>query len=585
MNIGQLLHGLFHNMPANEANVLELQVGQIVRGVVLKLLSDQEAIIGMGGAQIRAKLLTPLSVGEAAAFAVQPNRQDGMLWLKALPLSATAATAQSLVEWLNVLGVKNTSENRAVLGKLLQEEQPVSKEQFARMSEFVAAKPKNIPLNQWMDAGLLAARRGLPLSAETALPIWQVLFGEAFHQLLQAFSSQVQTILSENPRMMAVTDQTQGFAPRKAQAAAVMLPDLLRQAARMVAEIFPLRTELPSTIAMTGRETEEAVVRANSANHIIQEPRPQQGALAHPMPQQQSASAQANRRTGHPEAFLPNNMQAEHVSYPARAPIRMQTPIEPAKMSTAAAPEIRMAAHAAEIPAAQPAQIPHTAWIPQLLKLIGISFEHEGNHMPKQQMAAPEIAENPPVTQGNGAHAHDSLKGVLAQLLDNAGLAAPLKEAAQQLLNHITGQQLLLQTGTQQALSQITLFIPLRDEHGRQTASVQIQSRKGKSGLLDAQNCRLLFDLHMPALGVTVIDVAVVERMANIRIFNDHPQISSWLKESKEEIGAALAALGYSCLSLKHHNFPEQHYATASGNGKTAAIPSLRPYKGVDLRI
>ncbi|MBW7462294.1 hypothetical protein K0U00_50405, partial [Paenibacillus sepulcri] len=105
-----------------------------------------------------------------------------------------------------------------------------------------------------------------------------------------------------------------------------------------------------------------------------------------------------------------------------------------------------------------------------------------------------------------------------------------LKDTAQQLVQHITGQQLLLTPErTASLFSHVTLFIPMQGQDGSQTASVHIQTRRGRKGELDAENCRLLFDLRMNTLGETVVDVQVVNKIVSLNLWNDHPAIAELL--------------------------------------------------------
>ena len=95
----------------------------------------------------------------------------------------------------------------------------------------------------------------------------------------------------------------------------------------------------------------------------------------------------------------------------------------------------------------------------------------------------------------------DSLKGLLLQLASSDSAPAALKEAAGQAVQYLTGQQLLLTTDRGSTFAQMHWFIPITGPNGEETASVQIQSRRGQRGELDASNCRLWFDLDMKSLG------------------------------------------------------------------------------------
>lgn len=192
--------------------------------------------------------------------------------------------------------------------------------------------------------------------------------------------------------------------------------------------------------------------------------------------------------------------------------------------------------------------------------------------------------------------AADTLKSLLLQLTASSDdLPAPLKESAQQALQQITGQQLLLTNDRASMFSHMTLFIPFLDGNGQQSASVHIQSRKGKRGEIDAHNCRLLFDLQMRVMGNTLVDVHVVNRIVSLHVHNDHPMTPALIEGAREEINAALQKVGYQFLSLKTSPFPEPSLAAEndpSKSGDTAETGRLDPrnlyqpktYRGVDYR-
>ena len=86
MNISGLIRSLVGDLTASDSKVLELKVGQIVKGVVLQLLSDQEALLNIGGTQVRAKLETPLKQGDVTMLQVQPESNGGQIMLNRLQL-------------------------------------------------------------------------------------------------------------------------------------------------------------------------------------------------------------------------------------------------------------------------------------------------------------------------------------------------------------------------------------------------------------------------------------------------------------------------------------------------------------------
>ncbi|MEW4369211.1 Smr/MutS family protein [Paenibacillus kandeliae] len=187
------------------------------------------------------------------------------------------------------------------------------------------------------------------------------------------------------------------------------------------------------------------------------------------------------------------------------------------------------------------------------------------------------------------AKAQDTLKGLLLQL-SNADDAPPvLKDAAQQLVQQLTGQQLLLNTDRTAPFAQVTMFVPFNGPEGQETASVQIQSRRGGKGELDASNCRLWFDLDMKSLGQTLLDVQVVDRIVTLKVHNDQEQLAPFVESKKQEIADAVGNLGYQLLSLQFAPLPVRSTADSlmgsTTNSDVADQYAPPEYRGVDMKI
>ncbi|QUL52655.1 DNA ligase [Paenibacillus tritici] len=213
-------------------------------------------------------------------------------------------------------------------------------------------------------------------------------------------------------------------------------------------------------------------------------------------------------------------------------------------------------------------------WVGRILKLLGA--EHE------QQVLRGGGAGAAPVASGGAEDAAGTLKGVLLQVLGSSEIPPAVKEAAGQLVQQLTGQQLLLNTDRTAPFAQVTMFLPLQGPDGRETASVHIQSRRGRKGELDAANCRLWFDLDMKQLGQTMVDVQVVDRIVSLRLHNDQPWVLELLEGRREEIKAAVESIGYQLSSLRTDPLPELSVAAAAAKPSDYAP---NEYKGVDYRI
>jgi len=200
---------------------------------------------------------------------------------------------------------------------------------------------------------------------------------------------------------------------------------------------------------------------------------------------------------------------------------------------------------------------------------------------------------------GGAADGMDTLKSALLSLAAMDDTPASVRETAQQLIHQITGQQLLLapERGSQM-LTHVTLFIPLYDQDGGQTASVHVQTRRGAKNELDASNCRLLFDLNLKAIGDTLVDVHVVDNIVNLSVWNDHPMMQRLIEEERGAVAEALQRAGYQLLTFKSKPLPDaadtaaEKAALAAGkSGESIEQPPVVPpyggipYKGVDYRI
>ncbi|WP_126426285.1 hypothetical protein [Brevibacillus marinus] len=177
----------------------------------------------------------------------------------------------------------------------------------------------------------------------------------------------------------------------------------------------------------------------------------------------------------------------------------------------------------------------------------------------------------------------ESVKSLLLQLTQAhaASLPKALAEAAESLLQQVTGQQLMLLPPQHQAISQLLIQLPLRSDSGEETAFIQIEAKKKGSGELDPENCRLFFHLDLERLGVTMLDVNIVNRIVNVQIYNDRPWLDAAVQELRETFGAQLREVGYQLSGLRVQAMPEERQ-----QAKTEAagyLPSA--YRGVDIRV
>lgn len=682
MNIGSLIRGLLGEQKPGDVKALELKPGQVVRGVVMNVSDDgQEAVVQIQGAQVKAKLETPLRAGETALLQVQPPGEGGTAVLKPLSqMPGQPLSPSSMSEVLEFAGLPDTKENREMIRSMQQAGVPLTKEHIASFKEAMMAKPPQVPAAEWAESAAIAFHRGLPVTAESVRGLHQAVFGPQLHQLLQSLEGQLAHALQGGAAAggpagagsgfpaaspAAMPSHTQGPEPApSAQAGAAQgsaaagsgvpagqaqaagpqalltkLQSLLHQLRGELAQL-PAHAAQPAAAPAAGHAAAPAATAAapgeGAAGPSPKPPTPgaepwvgrllkllgaehEQQALrgAGSSPAGEAArAASAAQPGGQQAAALPGSGgPAAGGSAGAAGPAAANAggaPAGPAGQAAAGAAAgqapgtggLAAAAPGGQAPAAAGAAASPSAARPDSGGLVlapashpaasqapasGVNGQGPASNrvQASPQLQAPASGIAPAGAAGESPAAlQDSLKGVLLQVIASPDAPPALKEAAQQIVQHLTGQQLLLNTDRTAPFAQVTMFIPLHGPGGEQTASVHIQSRRGRKGELDATNCRLLFDLDMKHLGHTLIDVQVVDRIVSLSFRNNQEWTAELFQAMRQELASGIASIGYQLLSVKTEPMPEgpQQIGEQAVQG-TAADYTPQTYKGVDMRI
>lgn len=159
MNISGLIRSVLNDMQASEPKVLELKVGEVVKGMVLQLLSETDAIINIGGVQVRAKLETPLKQGEVTLLQVQPENSSGQMVLKPLGASVVQIADGSLAEVLKNVGLPDNAINRQIIQTLHQSGVPLSKDNVQAFSQLQSQLPPAVSQKDWIPAARLLFKK------------------------------------------------------------------------------------------------------------------------------------------------------------------------------------------------------------------------------------------------------------------------------------------------------------------------------------------------------------------------------------------------------------------------------------------
>ncbi|REK76489.1 hypothetical protein [Paenibacillus paeoniae] len=694
MNISQMMRGLLGDAVSGETRAMELKVGQVVRGVVVQTFENNEALIQINGAQVRAKLEMPMTTGQSAMLQVQPESNSSVVLLKAVDISASGLLDDTFRDYAKQLGLPDQRWALDIVKDLRREGFPFNRTTAQAFQAAIAAMPRGADQEQWMTAAAAAFKRGLPMTATTIASMGQVMFGRAPHELMDSLQRQLGAFVGGSgmpeaggearsaqhagARVLALLMQGDALlrgglassnsgssaaapAAQGQPAAAAAQTTVPGQFAPQVAAGVPTggNNANPADSANTSPAggTSASLAGTNTSSASSANPGPAGGIHAssagNPGTGQasaasgastnwlggmmkwlgvdhelqlakaattvengsQSGAAQSSRQAAVEAGMLrPQTGAASGQSQGAVASQSQASPLTAGAngetlASAAARPEASVAGmrsdaaviapRGAESGAAeagrslaanaQPTSSPSAQGAQPHQPSMGDGWSR-GDQTPAASQTVQHAAAASP-----SAVPTETLKNALLTLVGASDTPPAIKETAQQLIHQITGQQLLLTPERNSSVfTHVTMFIPLKDANGGTTASVHIQTRRGKRGELDADNCRLLFNLSMASLGDTLVDVNVTNKIVSLNIWNDHPAIAELIEGSRGNIATRLQETGYQLLSLRATPLPSPEdsaeAATAAKDKKMQAPPDLSQfsstrYKGVDYRI
>ncbi|MFB6466622.1 hypothetical protein ACE38V_07305 [Cytobacillus sp. Hz8] len=204
----------------------------------------------------------------------------------------------------------------------------------------------------------------------------------------------------------------------------------------------------------------------------------------------------------------------------------------------------------------------------QLIKVIGYDYEHD----------AIQFMNNGQISKD--AQDFGSLKPLLIKYL-NEDPPQMVKEAAEQLLNKITGIQTLSQE--MGPVQQFVVQLPLRILDQSLDITMQWSGRKNSDGKIDPNYCRVLFYLDLSALKETIVDVKIQNRIMNVSVINDHEDIKIVAAPLINHLKENLASFNYHLSSI---SFVQTKNMANHVSAKTFdSLSRIKQYTGVDIRI
>ncbi|MGK5512173.1 hypothetical protein [Brevibacillus formosus] len=621
----QLIQSFVQKAPISAPKPVELTPGQVFKGTVIKHYPDNMALVQVGGMQVQAKMEASLEPGQKAWLQVQPS--TGVVTLKVLESVGEGAGKDASLEGLmRSLGIVDTKENKAIVQALLGANLPVNKE---TIQAFSAVAQRLGVDNATIEAFMTAMKRNLPLSPDTIAGLKAFLSDKPMGQIIQNLLQQATLFLEGEGQ----PSQTAGQVP---QSQSQQVPGQTNAATgdvkQLVSQLKEKLTGLPFLIAGSdgtdeglavkqmpqgnqpnqgasqnttgGSQTQPLPAQTGQPSSQVQTspqpstqafrniPSPSQPVSAETVPAQNTAGKQVDSQqiamTGKSNQLLPNQTSGPSIDSKIARNEPLPTP-QSLQMNQYPVQNKQMAEQRAVVNDAGQKVIPQMVSqasgaangatsanpIAELFRHLGVTHERElmGQAFPQGAVDSHSLKQM------------DTVKSLLLQISQAPAQALPtaLREAADQLLQQVTGQQLMMVQPSNQALSQIVMQIPIRQGEGDETAFVQIESKKKGSGQLDPENCRLFFHLELQSMGTTMIDVSIVNRIVNLQIFNDTPWVEALIQGSKDRFADQLQDVGYHLSAMRVQPVPAERGKSTSPIQTKGLI--LADYKGVDLRV
>ncbi|UFU01011.1 hypothetical protein KO561_08785 [Radiobacillus kanasensis] len=574
-----------------------LSPGQVIRGKVLKLFPNQQALIQLGNQQLVAQLETPLASADQYWFQVQSAGES--LHLKVLSDKKALTEAQMIAQLIQSLGLKGQKAGQDLLMKLLQEQIPFtpkdikaafqllqqSSDKKGAMDTLVSLFSARIPVSPaTFEAFSLPNKLSFTQQMETTY--------QALKTLDQPSSEQLKLVtMLESLRSSSDIDFSSFFTRRIQQESVSNQPityNLFQKAGLLDSDVSweVWRTEWNKPMAQGSMPFS---LESNQVKQKLQE------LFANQLPlnsnQKQQLATLIQRLDGNGPRLdaqlalldkfidkfqirnvfssLENRLQAS-MSFPgqegSRTPVlQMISDFQLDSTSTKGLLDLL-----ARMPVSQDSSPSHfLAQLKHALAVLGMDHEHQINQLMKQNALEQMEVDS-------------SIKSLLIDMVQQekaSGSTAPIRfEPLLQLINSaqlVSNQQL-------GPYVQIDLQIPGASLGFREDINLTFEGQKSESGEINSDFCRVLFYLNLHQLEETIIEMNVQKRNVHLTIYNDHPQTEQLVQQFKEAVHNGLDALQYQLRTLQVKAIPTD---VERKELQTSIPAENRGRKGVDLKI
>ncbi|RTR35563.1 hypothetical protein EKG37_02735 [Robertmurraya yapensis] len=545
------------------------QPGQIFHGKVLKLFPQQTAEVQIGNQKMIVKLEVPLSADARYWFQVQPG--EGKVHLKVLPMADTGSHSQAPVATglLKQFNLPLTKENQETVNFFLKEQLPITKASIQGASSLLA---DNHELKDGLAALKEMVTRNLPLTKNVLAGILSNIKNEPMHNLMETLQTRLsEGVLTRNgQQLLSVLNELIMTGQEKANGKIVS--DLMRvwlnpngnadsQTALSVLQKLSIVERKPEgqllqELGARLLQNSNSSLSQNASERLARALQNNQDVLV-----KHALSTELENATG-THSLLSNKAQVSSVVHDAGMDLKMNQANLSEQETTLLNKII--------------GEAPRMNWedsktisdqFKSLVSKLGLDYEHS-------------LAQGFKGGEQQELQKIDALKAMLLQVIGD-DVQPSVKEVAEQLLNKITGIQLLSQDSG--LVQQYVMQIPLSFWNKTTELTVQWNGRKKENGQIDPDYCRVLFYLDLEYMHEVIVDMQIQNKILNITIINDVKDIKSISQPFIKDLKDNLEKQGFKLSNIHFLSTDEQR------EKQLKKVPNRiyqsSSYSGVDIKI
>ena len=591
----------------DEPAAFRLEPGRVVVGMLLRWLEAGTALMLIDGVRVRARVETPLAVGQSAWLYVDAptdlvspegvGRHTGGDVVLRVVQAFSRDEAESAAVWLKALaetGVRASEAQWAALARLP-----------ARLDAFLAHRPDVAA--EYARAAAVAVAGRLPVEPEVVRALRAAMFGEPLGRRLIGFAEAVDREIARLVRLASAASIPQpervGTSSERSDAAEAGAEEAVAWLRRLAAVLASVNESVGRLADLGGAGEAKGNMRFfadtgdfEGGGPTLDDPN---RAIATASSRGESSGETATDAATAGRLFSPLTEEGDVSTFGrlvfsaaevgeaadgpgpnlARARAVSGRPVSGQEDSTAGSTE-RMEAEDVggrrTVPRESDVRTAVFDRFVRFWKQLGLDWE--------ASVFRRFVADSLHVADEGAAPFGDSLKPLLSLISASDAVSPEFRQTAQSLLQHLTGQQLLLLGDRQDASAVLTMQIPfVLPDGGTSTATVYVRSRVA-GRRIDPNHCWLRFDLRLARLGETVIDVVVSDRTVSLLVLNDVSQLAAWLEAARPILEEALRGAGYRLAGVRWKPLSLEK-PTETESGLRAVRHYVLTSQGVDIRI